>query len=405
MPQVPFRLGLDLQGGIHLVYEADLQGIPTGERNQAMGGLRDVIERRVNFFGVTEPVVQVQGDGESRRLIVELAGVFEPSQAIALLGQTPFLEFREYKDNFQEIIESNQALAEAGEISFEDPFQATGLTGRFLSRADIELHSVTQEPSITLQFDEEGAELFELLTEKNVGKPLAIYLDGVPLQVPIVQGVIAGGRAQITGVFTLKEAQEVVRQLNAGALPLPITLISQQSVGASLGNQSLQQSLAAGMVGLLAVALYIIALYRVPGIVAGISLLVYALFLLALFKLIPVTLTLAGIAGAILSLGMAVDANILIFSRMKEEMKSGKSFGSALEDGFSRAWPSIRDGNITTLAVALILFWFGSSFVKGFALTLSLGILVSLFTAIFLTKNQLRLFSDTKMGKVLWLWK
>ncbi|MDP2735055.1 MAG: protein translocase subunit SecD [bacterium] len=405
VPEVPFRLGLDLQGGIHLVYEADLEGIPSFDRDQAMQGLRDIIERRVNFFGVTEPAIQLQGEGDTRRLIVELAGISDPNQAIQLIGQTPFLEFKEYRDDYQEVLERNQQVLETGEGELEDPFQATQLTGRFLSRAEIALDSVTQQPIITLQFDEEGAALFEQLTEENVGRPIAIYLDGVPLQAPIVQETISGGSAQITGQFTIEEARLAVRELNAGALPLPITLISQQSVGATLGAVSLQKSLAAGIVGFLLVAAFMALMYRIPGFIASVALVLYVLFLLALFKLVPVTLSLAGIAGAILSLGMAVDANILIFSRMREELKEGKSFGAALEEGFKRAWPSIRDGNITTLAVALILFWFGSSFVKGFALTLSLGILVSLFSAIFLTKNMLRLFSDTKIAKVLWLWK
>jgi len=230
-------------------------------------------------------------------------------------------------------------------------------------------------------------------------------LDGTLLQAPTVQSVISGGRAQITGGFSVKEAQRISRELNAGALPVPITLLSQQSIGATLGQESLQKSLVAALAGLALVLLFMVLVYRIPGIIAGIALILYALFLLSLFKLIPITLTLAGIAGGILSLGIAVDANILIFARMREELREGKSFGSALEEGFSRAWPAIRDGNITTLAVALILFWFGSSFVKGFALTLSLGILVSLFSAIFITKSMLRLFVETKISKVLWLFR
>jgi preprotein translocase subunit SecD len=402
---IPFKLGLDLQGGLHLVYQADLATIPQGERENAMQGLRDVIERRVNFFGVAEPLVQLQGQGETRRLIVELAGIDDPGQAIQLIGATPYLEFKEYKENYQEILERNQKALEAEEGQFEEVFQATSLTGRFLSRADIALDPVTQEPLITLQFNEEGSLLFEQLTKDNVGLPLAIFLDGALLQAPIVQSAISGGRAQITGTFNLKEAQRIARELNAGALPVPITLIQQQNVGAALGAESLQKSLLAGVLGLLLVAGFMALVYRIPGMVAAIALALYTLFLLSLFKLIPITLTLAGIAGAILSLGMAVDANILIFARMREELKAKKSFGAALEEGFSRAWPSIRDSNITTLAVALILFWFGTSFVKGFALTLSLGILVSLFSAIFVTKNILRLFTDTKIAKVLWLWR
>ena len=405
IPNIPFQLGLDLQGGLHLVYEADLETIPRFDRDSAMQGLRDVIERRVNFFGVAEPTIQLQGEGESRRLIVELAGIQDPSQAIQLIGQTPYLEFKEYRENYQEILATNQQVLETGEGELEDPFESTPLTGRYLARSEIGLDSLTQEPLIILQFDKEGALLFEQLTQKNISLPLAIFLDGALLQAPIVQGVISGGRAQITGNFAVKEAQRIARELNAGALPVPITLLSQQSVGATLGQESLQKSLVAGLFGLAFVLLFMILVYRIPGIVASIALVLYALFLLSLFKLIPITLTLAGIAGGILSLGMAVDANILIFARMREELRLKKSFGLALEEGFRRAWPSIRDGNITTLAVALVLFWFGSSFVKGFALTLSLGILVSLFSAIFITKNMLRLFIDTRIAKVLWFFR
>mgnify|MGYP002152237653 CR=1 FL=1 len=401
----PFKLGLDLQGGLHLVYEADLETIPKYDRDSAMQGLRDVIERRVNFFGVAEPIIQLQGEEESRRLIVELAGIQNPSQAIALIGQTPYLEFREYKDNYLDIFTNNQVVEERGEGEFESPFEPTLLTGRYLARAEIGLDNVTQEPLIILQFDKEGSLLFEELTKENIGLPLAIFLDGTLLQAPTVQSVISGGRAQITGGFSVKEAQRISRELNAGALPVPITLLSQQSIGATLGQESLQKSLVAALAGLALVLLFMVLVYRIPGIIAGIALILYALFLLSLFKLIPITLTLAGIAGGILSLGIAVDANILIFARIREELREGKSFGSALEEGFSRAWPAIRDGNITTLAVALILFWFGSSFVKGFALTLSLGILVSLFSAIFITKSMLRLFVETKISKVLWLFR
>ena len=405
VPNIPFQLGLDLQGGLHLVYEADLETIPRFDRDNAMQGLRDVIERRVNFFGVAEPTIQLQGEGEARRPIVELAGIQDTNQAIQLIGQTPYLEFKEYKKDYQEILASNQQVLETGEGEFVDPFQATLLTGRYLSRAEVGLDSVTQEPLIILQFDQEGSSLFEKLTKENIGLPLAIFLDGALLQAPVVQGTISGGRAQITGSFTVKEAQRISRELNAGALPVPITLLSQQSVGSTLGQESLQKSLIAGLIGLSLVLLFMILVYRIPGIIAGMALILYALFLLSLFKLVPITLTLAGIAGGILSLGIAVDANILIFARMREELRLGKSFGLALEEGFRRAWPSIRDGNITTLAVALILFWFGSSFVKGFALTLSLGILVSLFSAIFITKNMLRLFIDTKIAKVSWLFR
>ncbi|MDO8633172.1 MAG: protein translocase subunit SecD, partial [Candidatus Wildermuthbacteria bacterium] len=309
----PFQLGLDLQGGVHLVYEADTSQIPASDVDVAVEGLRDVIERRVNFFGVKEPLVQTEGRGEKRRLIVELAGVIDPKQAVELIGLTPYLEFGEAKANYQEIIEKGE----------ENPFQATLLTGRYLKKAEIAFDNVTNEPIVTIQFNDEGAKLFEEITERNIGKPLAIFLDGQILSAPIVQDKISGGSAQITGRFTRQEAQEIARNLNAGALPLPITLISQQNVGATLGVESLKLSLRAGLIGFLGVLLFMIVFYRFLGVFAVLSLLLYALFILALFKLIPVTLTLAGIAGFILSLGMAVDANILIFSRMKEELKEG----------------------------------------------------------------------------------
>ncbi|OHA69221.1 MAG: protein-export membrane protein SecD [Candidatus Wildermuthbacteria bacterium RIFCSPLOWO2_01_FULL_48_16] len=391
----PFQLGLDLQGGVHLVYEADTSQIPESDVDSAVEGLRDVLERRVNLFGVKEPLVQTEGRGETRRIIVELAGIIDPGEAVELIGLTPFLEFREPRENFEEI-------AQAGE---EDPFQSTALTGRYLKKAEIAFDNVTNEPTVILQFNDEGAKLFEEITARNIGKPLAIYLDYQLLSAPIVQDKISGGSAQITGRFTVQEAQMIARNLNAGALPLPIALVSQQSVGATLGSESLQLSLKAGLLGFLGVLLFMLVFYRFLGFFAVVSLLLYAVFILALFKLIPVTLTLAGIAGFVLSLGMAVDANILIFSRMREELKEGKGFGSAVEEGFRRAWPSIRDGNITTLLVSVILFWFGSSFVQGFALTLSIGILMSMFTAFVVVRNFLNIFTGTRISNIKLLWK
>jgi len=234
---------------------------------------------------------------------------------------------------------------------------------------------------------------------------LAIYIDDMLISAPVVQGKIAGGKAQITGDFTVEEARSLARNLSAGALPVPITLISQQTVGPTLGAISLEKSLTAGMLGFLAVALFMIAFYRMPGLLASIALVIYVSLVLSVFKLVPVTLTLAGIGGFILSVGMAVDANILIFSRMREELRQGKDLGLAIEDGFSRAWSSIRDGNLTTLIVAAILFAFGTSFIKGFALTLSLGILISMFSAIFISKNLLRCFVQTKLENIKWLWQ
>lgn len=399
--QKPFMLGLDLQGGAHLLYQADLSGIEEKDKASAMEGLRDVIERRVNLFGVSEPVVQVQGE----RLIVELAGVLDISEAIEMIGQTPFLEFKEQKANYEEIIANNQKVIESATGTVEDPFQSTSLTGQYLKKAEINFDQTTYEPLVSIQFNDEGAKIFEELTSKNVGKRLAIYIDGQLISAPNVQEAIAGGNAQITGNFTADEAKKLARNLNAGALPVPISILSQQSVGPTLGKVSLESSLKAGIYGFFVVILFMIFFYRLPGLLASVALFLYVALVLSIFKLIPVTLTLAGIAGFILSIGMAVDANILIFARNREELKSGKSQLLALEEGFKRAWPSIRDSNLNTLIVSSVLFAFGTSFVKGFAFTLILGVLMSMFSAVFVTMNLLRIFKKEKDGKLGWLWR
>jgi len=405
MPKVPFKLGLDLQGGSHLIYEADLSGVENQDREPIMRGLRDVIERRVNLFGVREPVVQIEESDDSYRLIIELAGIKNVSEAIDMIGQTPFLEFKEEKPNFEEIIEHNQKVNETGEGEEIEPFQSTTLTGKYLEKARLDFNDMTGEPFVSLQFDDEGSKLFEELTENNIDKYMPIYIDGNPISLPKVREKISGGRAQITGIVNVQEAKNLAENLNAGALPVPINMISQQTVGSTLGAVSVERSLKAGILGFLAVIIFMILVYRLPGFLASISLLIYITLVLTIFKMIPVTLTLAGIAGFILSIGMAVDANVLIFSRMREERKEGKEFPLVIRDGFARAWPSIRDSNITTLIVALILFSFGTSFVKGFAFTLSLGILVSLFSAIFVTRSFLRCFIGTRFEKIKFLWK
>jgi len=378
--KLPFRLGLDLQGGTHLIYEADLSDIKEKERQDSMEGIRDVIERRVNLFGVTEPVVQINKVKDSYRLIVELPGIKDIHQAIEMIGQTPYLEFKEERSQ-----EELEKLEEG-----EDPFKNTQLTGRYLQGAQLGFDQNTYQPHVALEFNDQGAKLFEEITERNIGKRVAIYLDGYPISIPVVQEKISGGKAQITGDFTVNEAKELVQRLNAGALPVPIKLISQQSIGASLGEISLIKSLRAALIGLIAVALFMIIYYRLPGLLAVIALAIYTVLVLALFKLIPVTLTLAGIAGFILSIGMAVDANVLIFERIKEERKAGKSWGGSIGDGFKRAWPSIRDGNISTLITAIILFYFGTSIIKGFALTLFFGVLISMFTAVVISRVFLK---------------
>ncbi|MCX6765343.1 MAG: protein translocase subunit SecD [Candidatus Nealsonbacteria bacterium] len=415
MPSKPFKLGLDLQGGTHLVYEADLSNIQKTDYSSAMSGLRDIIERRVNLFGVSEPVVQTEEQAGHNRLIIELAGIKDPAEAIKMIGQTPFLEFKEQRsaDEIKKITDKqNEIKGKTQEeilkipdfqVAYEDPFKSTDLTGKYLSKAALAFDPNTSAPEISLQFNDEGSKLFEDITGRNIGKPLAIYIDNVLLSAPVVQTKISGGKAQITGKFTVKEAQDLVKNLNAGALPVPIKMVSQESVGPTLGAASLKQSLFAGMLGFIAVVIFMIIFYRLLGVLASIALCAYVILALALFKLMGITLTLAGIGGFILSIGMAVDANILIFARMREELKSGKGMSASIEEGFRRAWPSIRDSNINSLIVCAILFTFATSFIKGFALTLSLGIVVSLFSAIFITRVLLIAILGQRLEKLKWI--
>lgn len=391
--KLPYRFGLDIQGGTHLVYRADTNAVVLHERDEAMAALRDVIERRVNLFGVAEPLVQIEkgraaDGGAESRLIVELAGISNISAAIRLIGETPFLEFREERPAAEQT-----AIAEAqkkGERVDEDPlFTPTPLTGRFIKRAAVDFDPTTFQAQVSLEMTDEGGRLFQELTKRNVGKRLAIYLDGAPISAPVVNEEIADGRAQITGNFTPEEAKEFAGRLNAGALPVPITLIAQQSVEASLGSASLAASIRAGVIGFAVVAVFMILWYRLPGIIAVLALMLYLAITLAIFKLVPVTLTIAGIAGLILSVGMAVDANILIFERLKEELRAGKGLENAMREGFGRAWTSIRDSNVSSILTSLILYWLGTSVVQGFALTLGIGILVSMFSAISVTRTLL----------------
>jgi len=384
----PYHLGLDLQGGAHLVYQADFSNIKVDSESDAMQGLRDVIERRVNAFGVGEPLVQVNRVGNYWRLIVELPGEKDVETAIKYIGQTPLLEFREPRDasTTQQILDAQKQGQDLG----EDPyFLPAVLTGRYLQNAQLEFDQNTNAPYIGVAFNGDGAKLFEDLTAKYIGQPIGIFLDGQLRSAPVVQDKIVGGKAVITGQFTLDQAKSIVRDLNSGALPVPIALVSQQTVEASLGQISLLASLRAGLIGLVVVALFMILWYRLPGVLAVIALLVYTSIVLALFKFIPVTLTVAGIAGFILSIGMAVDANILIFERMKEELRSGKPLQDAMQEGFARAWTSIRDSNVSSLITSAILYWLGTSVVRGFAFTLALGIVISMFTALTVTRTLL----------------
>lgn len=610
--EVPFRLGLDLQGGAQLIYDADVSAVETKDQGQAVAGARDVIERRVNVFGVSEPLVQVNRTADGKyRILVELAGISDIREAIKKIGETPLLEFKEQRTeaatlteeqkndlaeynkqaevkaqevlgkllsggdfralakaysedsetkdeggnldwvskrdnadlakaaeeigvgnvskdlikttsgyellkveekqikevkashllicyqgaekctgeltkeqayakikdlkakatpkNFTELVKANStedgAKDTAGDLGWfakgqmVEPFEKTAweqevgtisyvvetkfgyhliyktdenpdyrlshiliktksdaealgvdaewknteLTGRNLKKATVQFSPQDNTPEVSLEFDDEGAKLFEDITARNVGKPVAIFLDGYAISMPTVNEKITGGKAVITGRFTTVEAKELVKRLNSGALPVPITLVNQQTVGASLGQESVDNSLKAGMVGLILVALFMIIYYRFLGVLSVIALGVYGLLSLAIFKLWPVTLTLSGIAGFILSVGMAVDANILIFERLKEELRAGRSLTSAIQEGFARAWPSIRDSNFTTILTCVVLIEFSTSVIKGFAVTLMLGVLLSMFSAITVTRTFLRLFSERWFEKHRWL--
>lgn len=412
----PFKLGLDLAGGSHLVYEADVSGIDPAEVPELMGVLRDVIERRINVFGVSEPIIQVESssfvtDEPIERLVVELPGVTDVSQAIEEIGRTPLLEFKLLDEDIlaqQQTLDSLDAMATAsgsqavvgnvrvnGEVIEEqDPFVDTGLTGRYLESAALEFAGsqsgqLANEPLVSVRFTPEGGELFAAITRSNVGTQLGIFLDGEMISAPVINEAITGGTAIISGGFTPEEARELAQNLSFGALPVPIELQSTQTIGASLGAEVLDKGLIAGSIGLTLVILFMMIWYRMPGLIAAISLLSYVVIMLALFQFIPVTLTAAGLAGFVLSLGMAVDANVLVFERMKEEFKRGVPSREAASVGFARAWSAIRDGNITSLLSAIILFWFGTSIVKGFALVFGIGVVISMFSALVITKTLL----------------
>ncbi|MEK9170241.1 MAG: protein translocase subunit SecD [Patescibacteria group bacterium] len=380
---MPWKLGLDLVGGTYLVYEVDMSAIDSSDRSTVMNGLRDVIEKRVNLFGVSEPRITVSQAKDGYRLNVELAGIKDVKEAIKQIGETPFLVFSEIAaDSKGEPVKDKD-----GQLLFK----TTELTGRYVKRAQLVYDNVSNLPQVSLEFNSEGGDIFERVTGRNVGKPVAIFLDGNIISAPRVTEKIIGGKAQITGDFTLDEAKKLVERFNAGALPAPIKLVNQQTVSATLGQDSLQKTIKAGIWGTLAIALFMILYYHVSGLFAAVALFIYVVLALSVFKLF-VTMTLAGIAGFILSIGMAVDANILIFERFKEELKKGASKLMALEQGFKRAWPSIRDSNLTTILTTLILYNLTSGFVKGFALTLLFGVLISMFTAITVTRNLLRVF-------------
>ncbi|MFZ2681998.1 MAG: protein translocase subunit SecD [Patescibacteria group bacterium] len=605
LPESEFRLGLDLRGGAHLVYEADMSAIPDVDKTEALSGVRDVVERRVNAFGVSEPVVQTTVSGGSYRVIVDLPGVTDVADAVREIGETPVLTFRlpdeeieveptaeqeqqiveaqviereaavavldraldgedfgalaaelsidastrdaegyvgfissedeEYgglaeqiaddrlrvgvinglyegtsrihivkylsrkveteprishilvcydgalsctqsrtkeealtmieglkdqatRSNFAELATessddtgsgqaggdlgflkpgdtvapfdeaafalSNNRISEVIETDFGyhilfrpesrsvtyyeiaqvempwttlsdifviDPWINTELSGKHVQHASVGFDQNSGAPYVILDFNTEGADLFTKMTEENVGKVIGIFLDGEAITTPVVQQVIYGGQATITGNFSLTEAKLLAQRLNAGALPVPIEVVSQQTIGPALGKVSLDKSIQAGLVGFALIALYILVYYRLAGALAVVALAFYAVTNLALYKLLGVTITLSGIAGFVLSLGIAVDANVLIFERLKEELRSGRDLPTACDEAFRRAWPSIRDGNLTTLIATMVLYWIGEGFIRGFALTLTIGVLMSMVSAMVVTKVLLKL--------------
>ncbi len=437
------HLGLDLQGGSHLVYQADFKDIKEQDKADALNSIRDTIERRVNSFGVSEPLVQVSGKDQ---IIIELPGIKDVNEAIKQIGQTPYLEFKTENPN-----PPAAQVGSDGNAVFDVNSQwvSTGLSGKQLAKATADVQpnsrgSLSSNFIVRLEFNDEGKKLFAKITENNVNKRVAIFLDGQVLSAPTVQTPITDGVAIITGNFSGQDAKELATRLNSGALPVPIKLISQENVGATLGKESVSKSVVAGLIGMLLIALFMIMYYRFPGILAVLALIIYALISLAVFKigisvtaviligaffflgltvnarigllaiisylllialqaLQPVTLTLAGIAGFILSIGMAVDANILIFERLKEEIRSGKEITKAVQDGFARAWLSIRDSNVSSLITVAILYFFGTPAIKGFAITLGIGIVISMFTAISITKTLLQLFVNNNLLAHPWL--
>jgi len=388
-------LGLDLAGGSHLVFEADTSKISVEKKTAAITSLRNVIERRVNFFGVSEPNVQNSNFEGHDRVVVELPGIKDTQQAKGIIGKTAQLVFAR--------LQTPEASADGGQATGSATLIPTDLTGADLAESSVVFDRNTGKPSVSLSFTQSGAAKFEKITGENVGKRLAIILDNEVIEAPVVNEKITGGKAQITGNFTTDSAKKLVIQLNAGALPVAVKLVEEKTVGATLGTESISKSVLAGAVGLIMVMLFMVLAYGKLGLVADLGLIIFGVLTLATYKLVPVVLTLPGIAGFMLSVGMAVDSNILIFERFKEEKDKHSTISDALEVSFGRAWDSIRDANIATLVTAFVLanpldwnFLHTSGPVRGFAITLALGIGISLFTGIVVSRNLLRVFIKEK---------
>ncbi len=387
------KKGLDIQGGMEVVLKAEMADISEEDQETAIESAKEVILRRVDLFGINEPSVTTAKSGDEYRLLVALPGVSDPNQALQLVGTTAQLDFRLQNPD---LVTSEATLSA---VAFFSQFEQTDLTGKQLKRALVQFDPQTNEPVIALEFDEEGRELFAQITQEHTGEVLAIFLDNYPLAMPRINDPILDGRAVMSGGFDLEGAKQTAIQLNAGALPVPIEIIEQRQLGASLGQEAVEKSVRAGMIGILLVMAFMIMLYGWKGLIADWALVIYGILTMAIYKVMGVTLTLPGIAGLLLSIGMAVDANILIFERMKEELRLGKSWKRSMELGFGRAWDSIKDANIATIMTALILinpldfsFLNTSGMVRGFGITLLIGVLTGLFTGVVVTRTLLRLF-------------
>ncbi len=389
------RKGLDIQGGMQVTLEAEMDNIAAEDKMTALESAREVIAKRVDLYGISEASIQTSQKEDKYRLIIELPGVSNPKEALELVGSTAQLEFKLQK----QLTEEQAAQATVSAAVWLDSFTDTGLTGKQLKRSLAQLNPQTASPEISLEMNAEGRDLFADVTKKNVNEVLAIFIDGVPIMTPVISTPILDGRAVISGSFTIDEAKKIAIQLNAGALPVNIKILEQKTIGASLGDESIQKSVVAGLAGLGLVLLFMILYYGWLGVIASVSLIIYAILTIAIYKVWGVVLTLPGIAGLILTIGMAVDSNILIFERMKEELRVGHPYARAMELGFGRAWDSIKDANTASIFTALVLinplnfsFLNTSGLVKGFGLTFLLGTLLSLFTGMVVSRLLLRVF-------------
>lgn len=390
------KKGLDIQGGTQVVLEADMSQIANEDKQDAINSVSEIILRRVDLYGVAEPKVRTLVSDQNYRIVVELAGIKDTNEALALVGQTAELSFFLIKQPKIDDQKAGDATASAN-TGFD--FQPTELSGKSLKKASAQFDPQTGEPVVALDFNDEGRKIFADITSNNIGDSLAIILDGQMVMAPQIKTPIVDGKAVITGGFNIEQAQQLSIQLNAGALPVPIKILEQRTVAATLGADSVQKSVFAGLVGIFLVAIFMILYYGVKGVLAVVALILYAIFTIAIYKLLGITLTLPGIAGMILSIGMAVDANILIFERMKEELRLDKPFEVALELGFGRAWDSIKDANLATIITALILinpldfrFLNSGGMVRGFGVTLLIGVLLSLFTGVLVSRTLMRMF-------------